>query len=95
MSDLAADWFTLIGLTLTVIGAIVAARAVILRPEDAVRVGVPRIVSKDFEGQLKNPMVQNLLSASKWAKRGLIAIALGTVFQMVPIGFRILSGLAI
>lgn len=80
MSGYIADFLTLLGLVATVLGAGVAARAVILTEDDAISIGVSRL-SGSREENLKLPMVQNLLSSSRWAKWGLLAIFFGTLFS--------------
>lgn len=93
MVDLAsavfADTFSAVGLVLTGIGAAVAAGSVILRKEDAIAIGVPRFAANRPEENLKMPMVQNLLSASSGARRGLWLIVAGTAFQLAPVGLRL------
>ncbi|MDT0684407.1 hypothetical protein RM543_17120 [Roseicyclus sp. F158] len=89
MPPVIADALTLTGLFLTLVGAGVAARAVILRPEDAVRIGVSRIADATFEENLKLSAVQNLLRSSRLAKWGLGAVAVGTLFQAVPVAARL------
>jgi len=89
VSENLADLTVLVGLLLTLVGAVVTAWAVILRPADAIRIGVPRWAGDNDEENLKLPLVQNLLASSRWAKRGLICISGGTVFQMVPILLRL------
>lgn len=89
MTDVASDWLTLLGLTATLVGAGVTAWAVILKPDDALHIGVSRWASKDPQENIQAPMVQNLLAASKWAKRGLLLIVLGTLLQMAPVAMRL------
>ena len=89
MTEVVSDYFALGGLLLTLIGAVITAWAVILKPEDAARIGVSRWSPSDLEEQLKLPMVRNLLAASRWAKRGLALIALGTFLQMAPVAQRL------
>ena len=75
----------LIGLALTVTGAVVTARAVMLTPKAAVEIGVARINGNTFEQDLKLPAVQNLLNQSHAASNGLYLVALGTFFQMIGV----------
>lgn len=91
MDEPASDVLTLVGLAFTVLGAGVTARAVVLRPEDAVRIGLARYASDDYQQNLRLPMVQNLLASSRWAKRGLWAVAFGTVLQMLPPALRLMG----
>jgi hypothetical protein len=84
-----SDLLTALGLLLTLIGAGVAARAVILKPEDAANIGVSRFGSEDWREELKQPMVQNLLKSSRAAKLGLILVAVGTLLQLLPVVCRL------
>ncbi|GEM_PF-1898743 len=79
------EMITLFGLTLTCLGAAIAAQAVILSADEALNVGYSRFASGDREEDLKLPMVQNLLRSSRNARRGLQCIAGGTIFQMIPV----------
>jgi hypothetical protein len=76
---------TLIGQLLTLWGAVVAARAVILTERDAIDIGVTRIAGDTDEENLQLTAVKNLLSASKSAQKGLWLVAIGTIFQSVPV----------
>ena len=89
LNDIASDILSLIGLSLTLIGAGITARAVILREDDAIHIGVPRWASDQREENLKLPMVKNLLWSSMAAKYGLVLICAGTVFQALPIILRL------
>ncbi len=91
MTELNPDWITLAGLAATLLGAAVTAWAVILKPDDALQIGVTRWASDDPAENKNLPMVQNLLAASKWAKRGLLLIAFGTMLQMAPIVTRLVG----
>ena len=92
MVEWLADALTGGGLTLTLVGAWITAHAVILREEDAVKIGLARWASGDPEKDLKLPMVQNLLKSSRGARRGLLIIVAGTFGQLVPIGWRLIGG---
>lgn len=83
------DALTLTGLILTVTGAGVAARAVLLRKEDAVAIGLARFAGETFEENLKLPAVQNLLRSSRHAMWGFILVAMGTALQAAPIVLRL------
>ncbi|WP_444666926.1 hypothetical protein [Cereibacter changlensis] len=93
MNENISDFLTIIGLALTLAGAGITARAVMLKPEDAIHIGVPRLASERDEENLEMPMVQNLLASSRGARRGLVMIAAGTALQMVPIALRLWSHL--
>lgn len=90
MSELVGDVFALCGLLMTLIGAAVTARAVILREDDAIAVGITRIASSNREENLRLPMVQNLLWSSRAAMWGLIIVVLGTALQALPIIARLI-----
>lgn len=93
MTDFEADILAGLGLTLTLLGAWITGKSVILKEDDAIKVGLTRFVSDKREENLKLPMVQNLLASSKGARRGLLIIAWGTALQLVPIAFRLVSQL--
>lgn len=89
MNEVIGDLFTLAGLTITLIGAGVTAKAVILREDDAINIGLTRYSGGVREEDLQLPMVQNLLWSSRAAKYGLIMVAIGTALQAVPILWRL------
>lgn len=89
MDNLTSDILTGLGLAITLVGAWITARAVILKQADAIHIGVPRWASNTDEENLKMPMVQNLLASSRGARRGLLFIAGGTALQIVPIAVRL------
>lgn len=91
MNDTSADLVSLVGLILTLIGAGVAAKAVILREDDAIKIGLSRFASEIKEENLKMPMVQNLLWSSRAAKYGLTMVSVGTALQAVPIVVRLIQ----
>jgi len=86
-----ADVLSLIGLVLTLIGAWRTARAVFLREDDAIHIGLARFASDSREENLQLPAVQNLLASSRGAQRGLWLIVAGTLFQIVPIAWRLIG----
>lgn len=85
------DLFSFAGLVLTMIGAWRTANAVILREDDAIRIGLPRFASEERSENLKMPMVQNLLASSRGARVGLLFIVTGTLLQAVPLAYRLLQ----
>ena len=89
MSEYVTDVLTGLGLLLTLIGASMTARSVILKPKEAIHIGVARYSSGNSYDDLMLPSVQNLLASSKGARNGLILIAFGTFLQLVPIGARL------
>ena len=91
MDNATSDILTGLGLAITLVGAWITARAVILKEDDALNVGLARFSGKDREENLRLPMVQNLLASSRGARRGLLFIAGGTALQIVPIVFRLVS----
>ena len=91
MDNVTADILTGLGLATTLVGAWITARAVILKEDDAINVGLARFSGKDREENLRLPMVQNLLASSRGARRGLLFIAGGTALQIVPIAVRLFS----
>lgn len=91
MDSVTSDILKGIGLFITFAGAWITARAVILKEDDAINIGLARLSGKDREENLRLPMVQNLLASSRGARRGLLLIAIGTALQIVPVAFRLLS----
>ena len=89
MDNVTSDILTGLGLAITLVGAWITARAVILKEDDAINVGLARFSGKDREENLRLPMVQNLLASSRGARRGLLFIAGGTALQIVPIAVRL------
>lgn len=89
MGDTTSDILTGTGLALTLAGAWITARAVILKEDDAINTGLSRTTSDDLKENLQLPMVQNLLASSRGARRGLLFIAGGTALQLVPITVRL------
>lgn len=73
-----------LGLSLTLIGAVVTARSIILTEDDAIAIGVARY-GGTREENLRLPAVQNLLSQSKAAQVGMWLIALGTALQIIGV----------
>ena len=91
MDNVTSDILTGLGLAITLAGAWITARAVILNEDDAIKVGTTRIVANKPADRITSPMVQNLLASSRGARRGLLLIAGGTALQIVPIAFRLIS----
>ena len=89
MDGVTSDILTGLGLAITLVGAWITARAVILNDDDAIGVGLARFSGKTREENLQLPMVQNLLASSRGARRGLLFIAGGTALQLVPIIVRL------
>lgn len=89
MNDVTADVLTGLGLAFTLAGAWITARAVILKEDDAIDIGLARFSGETREENLRLPMVQNLLASSRGARRGLLFIAFGTALQIVPIAVRL------
>ncbi|WP_417271633.1 hypothetical protein [Celeribacter sp.] len=91
MDNVFSDILTGLGLAITLVGAWITARAVILKEDDAIDIGLARFSGETREENLGLPMVQNLLASSRGARRGLLFIAGGTVLQIVPIAVRLIS----
>lgn len=91
MNDVTSDILTGLGLAITLVGAWITARAVILKEVDAINIGLPRWAGETDEENLQMPMVQNLIASSRGARRGLLFIASGTALQIVPIAVRLVS----
>lgn len=89
MHSATSDILTALGLALTLIGAGITARAVILREDDAIAIGLARYTVQTRDEKLRLPMVQNLLASSRGARRGLLFIVGGTALQIIPIAARL------
>lgn len=89
MDGVTSDILTGLGLAITLAGAWITARAVILKEDDAIDVGLARFSGETRDENLQLPMVQNLLASSRGARRGLLFIAGGTALQLVPIIVRL------
>jgi hypothetical protein len=92
MTPYVADVTGLLGLLMTFFGAAISARAAILTPYQAAETGVSRIAGKDWGDNLHQPMVRNLLAASRAAQIGLGLIAIGSAIQALPIVLRLAYG---
>ncbi|MDH0125448.1 hypothetical protein N7376_15680 [Brucella intermedia GD04153] len=88
-----ADVSTAAGLILTLVGAWVAARSVMLSEDDALKIGLARFGSEIREENLRLPHVQNLLASSKSARLGLFAVAIGSGMQLWPVLVRVIANL--
>lgn len=84
-----SDVLTGAGLFLTAIGAGLTAKSVLLSEDDAITIGVARYASSTREKNLNLPAVQNLLQASKGARRGLWVVVTGTALQIAPVIVRV------
>ena len=82
-AKLVAFALAVVGLGATLVGAWIAAKAVILKEGQAVKIGVPRYGSTRYEENVKLPGVQNLLAQSRAARTGLGYIALGSFLQLI------------
>lgn len=91
MDNVTSDVLTGLGLAITLTGAWITARAVILKEDDAIDVGLARFSGETREENLRLPMVQNLLASSRRARRGLLLIAGGTALQILPIAIRLIA----
>jgi hypothetical protein len=91
MDNVISDILTGLGLLITLCGAWITARAVILKDDDAIEIGTTRVMANNRADRIHNPMVQNLLASSRGARRGLLFIAGGTALQIVPIAVRLVS----
>ena len=89
MDNVTSDILSGLGLALTLVGAWITARAVILKDDDAIEIGTTRVMANNRADRIHNPMVQNLLASSRGARRGLLFIAGGTALQIVPIAVRL------
>ena len=81
MSD--ARWFTVAGLILDIIGAVVIAVPLVVSKRKAVEIGVTRLAGDTPKENLQLPAVRDRLQQSRLAKWGLGLIALGFALQLI------------
>ena len=91
MDNVTSDILTGLGLAITLVGASITARAVVLKEDDAIEIGTTRVMANNRADRIHNPMVRNLLASSRGAQRGLWFIVVGTGLQIVPIAVRLVS----
>jgi len=84
-----ANWLTIIGLMLTLIGAGCGTFGVWLSPDEAIERGVSRWSGGTRDQQLQLPPVQNLLQQSRFAVAGFSLIGVGTAFQIFGVFFAV------
>jgi hypothetical protein len=91
MSHHAVACIEIAGLVLVLIGSVVTAFAVILKPDDAIKIAgqigasVYGVHIPTREQFLQQPAVRNLIRQSRMAKWGLSLIAFGTLIQIVGV----------
>lgn len=76
-------WFTIIGLSLDIVGVIVLSYGLIISKKKAIELGISRICSSEDEENLELPQVQDLLKKSKNTKIGLVLLGIGFLLQIV------------
>ncbi|WP_420860022.1 hypothetical protein [Marivivens marinus] len=91
MPDIVSDLLTVFGLSLTLVGAYVAARGMIVDNAEAIQRGVTRLAGETDEENLRLKPVQDILSGSSNARLGLYLVAVGTLFQIIPVSYRLVS----
>jgi hypothetical protein len=86
-----ASGLEIAGLIVVLIGSVTAAYAVILKPDDAIKIGgragvAPYgVVIPTRDEFLQQPAVRNLIRQSKMATWGLSLIAVGTFIQIIGV----------
>jgi hypothetical protein len=84
-----ASLFNVAGLVLTLLGAAVAAKGVLLSKDDAIskagQIGASYygMTVPTREQYLQQPAVKNLIAQSRWASRGLVLVVVGTFLQII------------
>ena len=89
MNSTHPNWFSIAGLALSLLGAVVLAWGLFLSDEDAIKLGSSYWSGGTQEDKLKLPPVADRLRQSRNAKIGIVLIALGTVLQIVGACFGV------
>jgi hypothetical protein len=76
-------WFTVAGLSVDFVGALVLVSAAIVSKRDAINIGASRYASEKDEDNLKLPQVQDRLLQARRAKWGAALLAIGFVLQIL------------
>ena len=77
------QWFTLVGLVVDAIGAIILAKGLFLTEDEAIQIGLSRFAGNTREENLQLTGVKALLRQSKDAKRGLVWLLVGFGLQFI------------
>ena len=75
--------FISFGLFLAFVGTVILIVVQFLSKEQAINIGVTRLAGDTDEENEKLPQVQQLLKQSKYAKIGLVFVALGFLLQFI------------
>jgi len=75
--------FTSTGLFFAFVGTVILIVVQFLSKEQTINIGVTRIAGNTDEENKKLPQVQQLLKQSKYAKIGLVFVALGFLLQFI------------
>lgn len=82
-SLLNSSWTGMSGLFLDFLGALILSYGLIIKKEDAIKLGVDRYCGETEEENLKLPKVQDRLKQSKSAKIGLVFLTFGFILQVI------------
>ena len=84
------DVVSLLGLGLTLLGAVFTALPMWISPEEAGKIAVPRSAHSDPARWREAPAAVSLLRNSRGAVRGLCFIAVGSFLQAVPLALKLI-----
>jgi hypothetical protein len=76
-------WFSIIGLFIDLIGAILIGMSVVVKKKEAIELGLSRICSDVEEENLTLPQVQDRLRQSRNTVIGFMVLAAGFIFQII------------
>lgn len=77
------QWLNILGLTLSLAGAISLAWGLILSRKRALKIGVSRFAEDDDEKNTRLPHVRDELRESRFALIGLILLIIGFLLQII------------
>lgn len=75
-------WLDILGLVITMSGAIVLARGLIISKKQALRVGVSRLAEDNDEKNVNLPHVRNKQRESRFALVGMVLLIIGFLLQI-------------
>jgi hypothetical protein len=76
-------WFDIIGLLLTLAGAIILALGLIVSRKKALKIGVSRVAEDSDDKNIHLPHVRDELRESRFALLGLIVLIIGFLLQLM------------
>ena len=76
-------WFSVIGLSLDIIGAFILAYGLMISPDIAIKLWLSRFAGDTDEENLKLPVVKDRPQQSTNAKIGIVFMIIGFIFQLL------------